>query len=343
MAGGGQTTIPQTIIKVAVTDQEAGVRLDRVLRGRFPSLTQAHIQKTLREGKVRVDGRKCKASCRLEMGNVITLPRVWQEEDSSKNKHQASPDPKLVALLKKSVVYQSEDVIAINNPAGIAVQGGSKIKQHIDGALATAFPHPKHDHSRPMLVHRLDKDTSGVLLFARHKAMARNLTKGFASQAHSKIYLALTLSLPAEKAGVITAPLCKLGGEGAQKMVVDEEAGLVAKTKYTCLDWRAMHDGGHDNGAGAEISVGLMRLQPLTGRTHQLRTHMAYLGCPILGDGKYGGRRAFPSPAINRLCLHALRLDVGDKNVPPLIAPLPQSLIKIMAYFGFATTISEYV
>lgn len=331
----------QTTTEMVVGDQEAGVRLDRLLRGRFPGLTQAHIQKTLREGRVRVDGRKCQASCRLEVGNVVTLPSAWCEENVghvSGNKRPASSDPdhKLVALLKKSVVYQSADVIAINKPAGIAVQGGSKIKHHIDGALATAFPHPKHDPSRPMLVHRLDKDTSGVLLFARHKGMARSLAKGFASQAHSKIYLALTLSQPAEAAGVISAPLRKVGSEGAQKMVVDEADGLVAKTKYRCLDWRA----GLAN--GGDVSVGLMRLQPLTGRTHQLRVHMAHLGCPILGDGKYGGRRAFPSPAINRLCLHALRLDVGDKSVPPLIAPMPESLVAIMAHFGFATEVRAY-
>ena len=319
---------------ITIAHGDAGMRLDRLLRKRFPALSQAHIQKLLRGGQLRVDAHRCKASHRLVAGSVITVPTrlVAELTTTATSKQQPRVSPDLVARLQGAVIYQSDTVIAINKPSGLATQGGSGTRTHIDGALAAAFPHPQN--LRPLLVHRLDKDTSGVLLLGRDAATARSLAKGFASQQHSKIYLALTMSIPNDGQGEISAPLRKAGKRGMQKMVVDADSkvGLAATTSYKCLDWCAVAGGG---------TIGLMRLQPKTGRTHQLRAHMQALGCPILGDGKYGIKPAPSYAKVSRLCLHAARLDVA--GLPSLIAPLPPELAAIFNHFGFASDVSTYV
>lgn len=308
-------------ISITVTDQDADMRLDRMLRKRFPGLTQGVIEKALRTGKIRIDSTRIKASYRLKADEMITLPVAIAEHSkaalATPQKLSAKPASKaLIATLRGAVISQTDDYIAINKPSGLAVQGGTGTSEHVDGGIAAAFP----DGKKPLLVHRLDRDTSGVLVLAKHGRAARQLAKGFQSRHHGKIYLALVAGRPKELAGVIKAPLIKSGSHGNEKMVVDDMRGDHAETIFECLD-----------SIGGKVS--LMQLEPLTGRTHQLRAHMIALGCPILGDGKYGGADAFPNAQVTRLCLHAARLDLADE--PPIIADLPHDLAAIMTFFDF--------
>jgi 23S rRNA pseudouridine955/2504/2580 synthase len=312
-------------IPIAVS--EADMRLDRMLRKRFAGLSQGVIEKYLRTGKIRVNGQRIKASHRLAMGEVITMPRellmlLAQSHHAGGQGKTASAKPPrpvskdLIATLRYAVIHETDAYIALNKPSGLAVQGGTGTHQHIDGALAAAFP----DGEKPLLVHRLDRDTSGVLVVAKTALSARALVKGFQGRQHSKYYLALVLGKPSDHEGVIQAPLLKSGGHGNEKMVVDFDEGQKAETAFTRLDT-----------VGGKVS--LMLLEPWTGRTHQLRAHMLALGCPILGDGKYGGADVFLNDQVRRLCLHAVRLDLEAS--PPLIADLPADLRHLMRFFGF--------
>ena len=308
-------------LSIIVEEQETDMRLDRMLRKRFDGLTQGVIEKSLRTGKIRVDGARIKASHRLGVGEVISMPVSIMEQSrlalAKPHKPVSKPPSKaLIATLRGSVIDQTDYYIAINKPSRLAVQGGTGTNEHVDGGLAAAFP----DGHKPLLVHRLDRDTSGVLVLAKHGKAARILAKGFESRQHRKLYLALVAGRPKMTDGVIKAPLVKSGGHGHEKMVVDVDRGDYAETEFECID-----------SIGGKVS--LMLLSPKTGRTHQLRAHMVALGCPILGDGKYGGADAFPNDQINRLCLHAARLDLAGQ--PPIIADLPHDMMKIMLFFGF--------
>lgn len=308
-------------ISLTVNEEETDMRLDRMLKKRFSGLTQGIIEKALRTGKIRVDGTRVKASYRITSGDVITLPvNIAEQSKAAVSKPFKSsaklPSKALIITLRKAVIDQTDDYIAINKPSGLAVQGGTGTSEHIDGAAAAAFP----DGNKPLLVHRLDRDTSGVLILAKHRLAARQLAKGFQSRQHGKMYLALVNGRPKITTGNINAPLLKSGGYGNEKMVVDFERGDHAETDYECID-----------SIGGKIS--LMLLEPRTGRTHQLRAHMVALGCPILGDGKYGGADAFPSEHVTRLCLHATRLDLTGQT--PIIADLPHDMVVIMKFFGF--------
>jgi 23S rRNA pseudouridine955/2504/2580 synthase len=312
---------------ISITEAEADMRLDRMLRKRFAGLSQGVIEKQLRTGTIRVDGNRVKASHRLAVGEDITMPpkllimlaNAHQSKGAGKSTTAKPARPvskELIATLRHAIIRETDEYIALNKPSGLAVQGGTGTHQHIDGALSAAFP----GGEKPLLVHRLDRDTSGVLVVAKTAQAARHLAKGFQSRQHDKIYLALVLGKPTDHEGVIQAPLLKSGGYGNEKMVVDFDDGQKAETAFTCLDT-----------IGGKVS--LMMLEPWTGRTHQLRAHMLAMGCPILGDGKYGGAEAFPNAEVRRLCLHAVRLDLDGSL--PLIADLPADLLHIMRFFGF--------
>ena len=265
---------------------EAGLRLDRWVARRRPDLPQGRLQKLLRTGQVRVDGRRARAGDRLEAGAVVRLPPFGPP-----------PEPRSVALsesvveeVRGWVLHLDEAVIALDKPAGLAVQGGRGTGRHLDGMLeALRLDAPE----RPRLVHRLDKDTSGVLLLARSAADAARLTAAFRAREAEKLYWALTAGAPEPPAGRIALPLAKRGRPGGERVGVDE-GGKRAVTDYETL-------------AHAGKRAARLALRPLTGRTHQLRAHMAAVGCPILGDGKYGGRAAFLEGIglERRLHLHA--------------------------------------
>jgi 23S rRNA pseudouridine955/2504/2580 synthase len=221
------------------------------------------------------------------------------------------------------VLTQDRAAIVLNKPPGLATQGGSGTKQHVDGLL-DAFAESK-DAPRPRLVHRLDKDTSGVLLIARTPGSAAFFSRRFSGRSARKIYWALVVGVPSISDGYIELPLAKQPGTGGEKMHVDEENGQPARTRYRVLD-------------RAGNRAAWVELHPLTGRTHQLRVHMAAIGHPIVGDGKYGGQDAFLTGTISRkMHLHARRLIIDHPDGAPLdvTAPLPEHFANSMEQLGF--------
>lgn len=297
-----------------VAADEDGTRLDRFIRRHHAGINQGRIEKLLRSGSIRVNGAKAKSSTRLEEGQNVTMPAqittaVAQPRASDR------PDDRTVQQLQQAVIAKGKGWLAINKPSGLASQGGAGTRHHVDGALEAAFPGPE----RPRLVHRLDRDTSGVMVIALDLGTSRMLARGFQTHDHQKTYLALVLGVPKIHEGIIDAPLAKTGGKGQEKMAVDLDHGQSARTEYTVLEAMGR-------------SASLVALRPLTGRTHQLRAHMASIGCPILGDGKYGGSDAFPNEAVRRLCLHAahLQLSTGEE----VTAPMTSDLLPVMAFFG---------
>lgn len=292
-----------------VTSEEEGIRLDRWFARHFPAVTQGQLQKALRSKLVRVDGKRAEANQRLEVGQIIKHPEF--AETLEKPKQILSKEK--IAWVRSLVLYQDEFIIAINKPAGLATQGGSGVSEHIDGLLPALQGEML---KQPKLVHRLDKDTSGVLLLARDAKTADILMKLFASKQTEKTYWALVAGVPTPHEGVIDAPLVKQVDGWMERMVVDKnhEEAKRSTTEYRVIDHLAQR-------------LSWVELKPLTGRTHQLRVHMEYLGHPIIGDGKYGGDRSFPE-GLNlpkQLHLHARHILIPDfkgKTIQ-ITAPLP--------------------
>ncbi|MCH9013790.1 MAG: RluA family pseudouridine synthase [Proteobacteria bacterium] len=270
--------------RVTVAPDETEIRLDRWFRRHFPGLGHGRLEKLLRTGQVRVDGKRAKSGTRLAGGQVVRVPPLPAENpERAAPQSQPRPQPTArdVAALRDSVLFMDDSVIAIDKPSGLAVQGGSGQRRHLDAMLDAL----RFDRSeRPRLVHRLDKDTSGVLLLARSAAAARKLTAAFRGKAVQKVYWALVVGAPDADRGHIELALAKRTGRGGGEKVGAEAQGKSALTLYQVVQTR--------KAAGQPISW--LALMPLTGRTHQLRAHCAALGAPILCDGKYGGRTAFP-------------------------------------------------
>ena len=299
-----------------VASDDNGTRLDRFIRRQHDGINQGRIEKLLRSGGIRVNGDKAKSSTRLLEGQIVTMPCVVAIGKAAPKPVSIAPAPETVRALQNALISQGDGWIAINKPSGLASQGGTKTNHHIDGALAAAFPGPE----KPRLVHRLDRDTSGVMLVATNLAAARMLARGFENRRFCKIYLALVLGAPKPKIGTIDAPLIKAqSGMNKERIIVDMQSGASARTDYSVLST-----------AGGKVS--LVALKPLTGRTHQLRAHMTSIGCPILGDGKYGGRDAFPNEVVTRLCLHAAYLELD--NGQAIRATIPDDLHPVMKFFG---------
>ncbi len=270
-----------------VSQDEGDLRLDRWFRRHFPDLGHGHLAKLLRTGQIRVDGKRAKAGLRIAPGQTIRIPPMVDGAARARPSRPAVPaqDRK---LLLDAILYQDDHIIALNKPSGLAVQGGSKVARHLDGMLdALAF-----DADRPRLVHRLDKDTSGVLLLARTGAVAARLATGFRNRDTAKVYWALVVGVPRPAHGRIDVPLAKHGGEGHERVVGDPDKGKPALTEYATLDTIGNR-------------AAWLELRPLTGRTHQLRSHCMTLGTPIVGDGKYGGAQAQLVGLANRVHLHA--------------------------------------
>lgn len=268
---------------ITVPDTDADQRLDRWLRTLFPQLTQGRIEKMCRKGDLRVDKGRVKPATRLAAGQVVRVPPIPDTQAPA-----PQPKPKVVdadaQMIRDCVIYKDDHIIALNKPPGLPTQGGSKQTRHVDG-LAEALTFDLDE--KPRLVHRLDKDTSGVLLLARTRAAAQGLTAALRHKQTRKIYWALVAGVPTPYLGEIRYGLVKAGGHGkggeGEKMrcvhpgeVASTPGAKRAHTFYATL-YRV---------AGRASWVAL---EPLTGRTHQLRAHMAEIGHPIIGDGKYGG------------------------------------------------------
>lgn len=308
---------------ITVTADEAGIRLDRWFRRHFADLGHGRLEKLLRTGQVRVDGGRSKSSTRLEAGQVIRVPPLGTRTNAPVKAAPARLKKSDVKALQDMVIHRDDDVLAVNKPPGLAVQGGSGLKQHLDSMLdGLRFGLSE----RPRLVHRLDKDTSGVLVLARNAFAATRLAAAFRGRHAQKTYWALVVGVPQPKSGKITSGLTKQGGKGGQKMAQTHEGGKRAVTEYAVID-------------EAGDRVAWLALRPQTGRTHQLRVHCASLGTPILGDGKYGGRDAFIDGLTGPqgLHLHARGLQIPHprSGVLTLEAPLPKSMLETWRFLGF--------
>ena len=316
--------------QVAVAADESELRLDRWFKRHFPALSHGRLEKLLRTGQVRVDGGRVKAGHRLTPGQVVRVPPLAEGggDGESKRPHPRPVSDRDAAEVQAMVLYKDDEIIAINKPSGLAVQGGTKTERHLDGMLdALRFGY----QDRPRLVHRLDRDTSGVLILARSAAVAAKLGRLFQSRDMEKVYWALVVGQPKHPAGTISAALAKTGEPGHQRMTWDDEEGKKAVTDYRTV-------------AAAGGKVTWLELSPRTGRTHQLRAHCALLNTPILGDHKYVGHsRTTPDSGLlsdvgEHLCLHARRLEVPRDTRKPLvlIAPLPKHMAQAFRQIGFS-------
>ena len=298
-----------------------GIRLDRWFKRNLPQVGFGTVSRWARTGQLRVDGKRAKPEDRLEAGQVLRVPPGGRDERRGpRPRRELTGDE--IAQAHEMVIAQDRAAIVLNKPPGLATQGGTGTTRHVDGLL-DAFA--GEDEPRPRLVHRLDKDTSGVLLIARTPGSAAFFSKRFSGRSAKKIYWALVMGIPEIADGLIELPLAKQPGTGGEKMHVDEEAGQSARTRYRVVE-------------RAGNRAAWVELQPLTGRTHQLRVHMAAIGHPIVGDGKYGGQAAFLTGSVSRkMHLHARRLliDHPEGEKLDVIAPLPEHFAASMEHLGF--------
>ena len=314
--------------QIEIKPQDADQRLDRWFKRHFPTLAHGRLEKLLRTGQVRLDGKRAKAGDRVEAGQVVRVPPLGDAavatEKNDRPRKPSAADESWAATLKKSVLYKDDDVLVIDKPAGLAVQGGSGLSVSVDDLLDLLQFDAKE---RPRLVHRLDRDTSGVMALARSAKAAKALADAFRHKDARKIYWAVVVGLPRIAAGQIDAPLQKSGSKGLERVHVDEE-GKNAVTQFATIERAAK-------------KAAWLALMPVTGRTHQLRAHCVELGSPILGDGKYAGGAAFISKhdLPRQLHLHARRLRLphpSGKGWIDVTAPLPAHMKKTWAFFGFS-------
>ncbi|MEZ5710835.1 MAG: RluA family pseudouridine synthase [Blastomonas sp.] len=306
----------------AVDRDDDGIRLDRWFHRHLPEISFNMVSRWARTGQVRVDGARATPSDRLEAGQVIRIPPAGPVRSERPRRQPVELTPAQIAAAEAMVIHRDRAALVLNKPPGLATQGGTKTHSHVDG-LADALMFDSE--TRPRLVHRLDKDTSGVLLLARTPGSAAYFSKRFSGRSARKIYWALVVGVPEIHHGVIELPLAKQPGTGGEKMHVDPEGGQAAKTGYRVIE-------------RAGNRAAWVMLQPYTGRTHQLRVHMAAIGHPIVGDGKYGGQAAFLTGSISRkMHLHARRLRIAHPDGPALdvTADLPQHFTESMEQLGF--------
>lgn len=313
------------VTTILVTEEETGLRLDRWFKRRYPDLPHTHVQKLARTGQIRVDGKRAKPADRLAAGQEIRVPPLGPPP--ARSPAAAKPKPTISeedrALIQGAIIFEDARALAINKPPGLASQGGTGTDRHVDG-LMTALAGGR---DRPRLVHRLDRDTSGVLLLAKSQSAAAALTKSFRDRTARKMYWALVAGVPKLDSGTIDMPLRKAGGRGNEKMIWDDPEGDRAVTDYAVLE-------------RAGRAACLIAMRPLTGRTHQLRAHMAAIGHPILGDGKYGGQDATLAGMTlpKGMMLHARSLDIpdpGGKGRILIEAEPPPAFQEALKAFGF--------
>jgi 23S rRNA pseudouridine955/2504/2580 synthase len=308
----------------AVGREEDGMRLDRWFRTHYATLPHSRLEKLLRTGQVRVDGGRAKASTRLAEGQTVRVPPL---PDAPPRGGTAPPISKADREFLDSItLYEDDDLLILNKPSGLAVQGGTKTTRHVDRLLEGLGDGPE---TRPRLVHRLDRDTSGVLVVAKRRSVAAKLGRAFQTRSVRKIYWAIVKGVPKPTQGKIEAALVKSAGPEGDRVRKarpgEQDIAQSAVTYYSVNDH-----------AGQKAAF--VTLKPVTGRQHQLRAHMAILGHPILGDAKYGGDIDMPEGIAPTLHLHARRISFphpSGEGVIDVTAPLPEVLRESFAAFGF--------
>lgn len=311
------------ILTVEAADE--GIRLDRWFKKKFPHIPHGRVEKLLRTGQLRIDGKRCKGNARLEEGQSVRVPPLPEPSDPKPERRLSDAD---INFMKAMVIYEDNDVIALNKPVGLAVQGGTKTTRHIDGLLG-AF---KTDRINARLVHRLDRDTSGVLVLAKNAKAATWLGKAFQNRQAKKVYWGVTNGVPRPSMGEVKGYMAKgegmVGGvEGREIMMAVRHGAEGAKHARTLYQVPAE--------AGKRAAWVVM--QPLTGRKHQLRLHMELLGTPLAGDTKYTTDREFPGGLKETLHLHArsLTLPTPDGSEIYIEAQLPNHMKRAFDLLGF--------
>ncbi len=336
-----------TVEIATVADDEDGMRLDRWFRRRRPSVTLAHLAKIVRTGQVRIDGARAKTSTRVASGQQVRIPPLRAEDVAAPAVQRATPSDTARRAIESMILHEDRDLMVLDKPYGLAVQGGSGTKVHIDGMLEAFADAQGH---RPLLVHRLDRDTSGVLLVARNRKVAAELGEIFRSRQARKIYWALVEGVPRPAQGRISLFLAKGEAMGDKRGPATGDRAAAERMRV------AKH--GEEN---AQHSVTLyatvdrilprlawLSMKPITGRTHQLRAHAEAIGHPIVGDPKYGAAakpgapkpdplRAIPAEVESKLHLLARRLILPHPRGGTLdvTAPLPAHMRKSWDLFGF--------
>ena len=314
-----------------ITSADEGKRVDRWLKKQLGEVPQSLIFKLIRSGQLRVNGKRVKGDVRLQEGDEVRIPPVQNTEHKNKGPRKLSD--KDVQFIQSLVIYDDGDVVVLNKPGDIATQGGTNTKYHIDGLLDGL---KNKEGIAPRLVHRLDKETSGILILARSASSVRKLGEMFKTKAVEKRYMALVSPLPETWDGTINAPLNKAGGKNKERMEIDEKNGQFAITDYKVVDHAAKQ-------------MALVVFRPLTGRTHQIRAHASYaLQTPIVGDYKYGydSEGLETQVKAKRLHLHAyeIRFDHPQhKKLMKFTAPLPADIKKTWKSFGFIEKIADDV
>jgi 23S rRNA pseudouridine955/2504/2580 synthase len=308
-----------------------GIRVDRWCKRHLPDVSFTTVAKWARTGQLRLDGARVGPGDRISAGQVLRLPPPEPErvDTGARPKRERPPlSEDEIAFAREMVIHRDAAAFVLNKPPGLATQGGTKTTAHVDGLLdALQF----ESEGRPKLVHRLDKDTSGALLVARSARAAAFFAKSFSSRTAKKVYWALVVGVPSIDDGTVDLPIAKQPGTGGEKMHVDEENGQPARSRYRVIE-------------RAGNRACWVELQPFTGRTHQLRVHMAAIGHPIVGDGKYGGPAAFLTGGISRkMHLHArrIRVDHPDGGEIDVTASLPTHFAESLKGLGFEEMAGE--
>jgi 23S rRNA pseudouridine955/2504/2580 synthase len=314
------------VVNLPVEADEDDTRLDRWLKRKFHGLTQGQIEKSLRKGEIRIDGARAKSNTRVKAGQTVRVPPMAAPHDADDDKPRAKVKTSDADMMRDLVIYEDDRIIALNKPQGLAVQGGTGTSRHVD-ALSRALVSDKAE--KPRLVHRLDRDTTGVLVLAKSAGVANQLGKLFRSRDLDKIYWAVTLGVPHPHDGDIRGWMIKSAGPGGDKEKMrsaeqGEKGAVHAATQYTVV-------------ANAGQKAAWVALKPETGRTHQLRFHMAEIGCAIVGDRKYTGKREAPSGLADGLHLHARALRLPGPGGKPIeiVADLPPHMLQTFDVLGF--------
>jgi len=317
-------SVATAVQNVTVSPDEAGMRVDRFLEARFPGLSFSHIHRVVRKGEVRVDGKRVDGKDRLEAGQTVRIPPL--RLDAPKAGPASEGDAKTREFLASITLYEDDDVLVLNKPYGLAVQGGSGMTKHLDGMLDVLRDRAGQ---RPRLVHRLDRETSGCILVARTRFAASALAKTFRTRAARKIYWALVTGVPKPRQGRVSTFLAKEDREDESVMRIarhGDEGASHAVTYYAIVETAAQQ-------------LAWVSLKPVTGRTHQLRAHMEHIGHPIVGDSKYFRKEnwSLPGGMQNRLHLLARRIVVPHPRggTIDVTAPLPPHMQQSWNLLGF--------